>query len=98
MAVLCRNDLSKIPVSQGKNELTRHKIYLCYKPKPARKVEISKEDGKTRPISIYCYEDKLVQEALRRILEAVFEPHFYDEMNPIDSYSFLPIHLFMAFS
>ena len=30
--------------------------------------------------SIYCYEDKLVQEALKRILEAVFEPHFYDEM------------------
>ena len=28
MAVLCRNDLSKIPVSQGKNELTRHKIGL----------------------------------------------------------------------
>lgn len=51
-----------------------------YKPRPARKVEIPKEDGKTRPISIYCYEDKLVQEALRRILEAVFEPHFYNEM------------------
>ena len=33
-----------------------------------------------RPLSIYCYEDKLVQEALRRILEAVFEPMFYDEM------------------
>ena len=51
-----------------------------YKPKLARKVEIPKEDGKTRPLSIYCYEDKLVQEALRRILEAVFEPHFYEEM------------------
>ena len=33
-----------------------------------------------RPLSIYSYEDKLVQEALRRILEAVFEPCFYDEM------------------
>lgn len=51
-----------------------------YKPKPARRVEIPKENGKTRPLSIYCYEDKVVQEALRRILEAVFEPVFYDEM------------------
>ena len=52
----------------------------AYKPQPARKVEIPKESGKTRPLSIYCYEDKLIQQALKEILEAVFEPHFYDEM------------------
>lgn len=51
-----------------------------YKPKPARRVEIPKGNGRTRPLSIYCYEDKLIQEALKRVLEAVFEPHFYDEM------------------
>ena len=52
----------------------------AYLPKPARRVEIPKGNGKTRPLSIYCYEDKIVQSALKRVLEAVFEPCFYEQM------------------
>lgn len=44
-------------------------------------MEIPKENGKTKPLSIFtAMRDKLVQEALIRIPEAVFEPHFYDEI------------------
>ena len=52
----------------------------AYVPKSARRVEIEKDNGKKRPLSIYCYEDKLVQDAVKRLLEAVFEPHFYNGM------------------
>ena len=62
------------------NDLLDRMKRNAYKPKPARRAEIPKDNGKTRPLSIYCYEDKLVQEAIRRILEAIFEPLFYDEM------------------
>ncbi len=61
------------------NLVDRLKRKAC-RPKPTRRVEIPKDNGKTRPLSICCYEDKLVQETLKEILEAVFEPHFYDEM------------------
>ena len=67
-------------LEENLNDLVRRLKQKAYKPKPARRVEIPKGNGKSRPLSIYCYEDKLVQEALRRVLEAVFEPHFYEEM------------------
>lgn len=67
-------------LDENLGNLTERLKNKSYKPKPARIFEIPKDNGKTRAISIYSYEDKLVQEALRMILEAVFEPHFYDEM------------------
>ena len=67
-------------LSENLEELLDRMKRNSYKPKPARRVYIPKDNGKTRPLSIYCYEDKLVQEAIRRILEAIFEPLFYEEM------------------
>lgn len=62
------------------DELVERLKQKSHRPQSARQVEIPKDNGKARPLSIYCYEDKLVQEALKRVLEAVYEPHFYDEM------------------
>ncbi|MEO5970596.1 MAG: group II intron reverse transcriptase/maturase, partial [Bdellovibrionia bacterium] len=47
-----------------------------YDPKPARIVEIPKEDGSTRPLAISCLEDKIVQMCVNNILTRIYEPLF----------------------
>jgi RNA-directed DNA polymerase len=47
-----------------------------YGPKPARLIEIPKDDGSKRPLAISCFEDKLVQCAVNNILSAIYEPLF----------------------
>ena len=56
-----------------------------YEPRPNRKVDIPKEKGKVRTLQIPCIRDRVVQGALKLILEAIFEADFCP-----NSYGFRP--------
>ena len=59
-------------LEQLRDELTGR----TYKPLPARKQEIPKDGGKVRVLSIPAIRDRVVQGALKLILEPVFEADF----------------------
>lgn len=56
-----------------------------YEPKPNRRIEIPKSNGKVRVLQVPCIRDRVVQGALKLILEAVFEADFCP-----NSYGFRP--------
>ena len=63
-------------------ELIENMKKMAYKPKAVRRVYIPKPGSeKKRPLGIPAFEDKIVQDIMTQILNAIYEPMFKELTN-----------------
>ena len=73
-------DMYFINLDENLNSIVDRLKTKSYRPSPAKEMDIPKPNGKIRKLAIANFEDKIVQLAIKKLVEAIYEPKFLNNM------------------